>query len=170
VLSDRTLARLQLLRVLAAAAGVAAVAALVALLRAKEKTVVRLAERLQRAAAAHADWPFHAALALALTFFTAVHVVDLAGSWRGAEGAEYENIALSIAAGNGFSLNESDRWFWVDFVRDESEYDRTRYYPTAIEEPVYPFLLGYSLKIFGEAGAFVVLLLQLLAWAATCVL
>ncbi len=116
------------------------------------------------------DWLYRSILSVVLLIVGGIHYAGLLETWESARGAEYRDIAHSIAEGHGFSTNESNRWFWSDPARDASEYATDEYYPTAIEEPLYPLLLGTSYRWFGESGAFAVLLLQLLAWLATCAL
>lgn len=81
-------------------------------------------------------------------------------AWKPVIGYEYQWIADSLAGGHGYSLPASHRWYFLDFV---SEYPADEYYATALEEPIYPFLLGYSQKVFGEYGRLAVLLLHLVA-------
>jgi len=116
------------------------------------------------------DWLYRLILSVVLLICGGIYFAGLLESWESARGAEYWGIARSIAEGHGFSANELNRWFWYDFARDASEYATDEYYPTAISEPLYPLLLGTSYRWFGESGAFAVLLLQLLAWLATCAL
>ena len=89
--------------------------------------------------------------------------------WNDARGAEYVDIASSIVAGQGFSLHDKDRWFWIDFDPD-TEYDDGRFHPTALEEPVYPYILAGAISIFGDNGIFAVVVLQFIAWLVSALL
>lgn len=89
--------------------------------------------------------------------------------WNNASGAEYLDIATSIVAGHGFSMSEGDRWFWVDF-NPQTTYDDDNFFPTAIEEPIYPYLLAAALSIFGDQGVLAIAVLQLAAWIGSCLL
>lgn len=169
VLAVRTMRQIQWLRVSAAVFGIANLGVLAWLTRRRER-LEAVVSWGRRAIEHRPAWLPHMVLGTVLTFFTFIHVSEVLGGWRDVRGAEYYDIARSIAAGEGFSVNESDRWFWYDFERDESEYDVDSYHATAIEEPVYPMVLGHALLWLGEPAKAVVLMVQVLAWALTCLL
>jgi len=87
--------------------------------------------------------------------------------WKSAIGYEYYWIAESMAGGHGYSLPADHRWYYYDF---KSEYSDDQYYPTALEEPVYPFLLATAFKSFGEYGRLAVLLFNVAALYITSIL
>jgi 4-amino-4-deoxy-L-arabinose transferase-like glycosyltransferase len=80
--------------------------------------------------------------------------------WKNVTGAEYYNIAESLARGHGYSLPASGRWYFIDFI---SKYSDDEYYPTALEEPIYPSLLAFALKYLGNYGRLVILLFHMAA-------
>jgi Dolichyl-phosphate-mannose-protein mannosyltransferase len=86
--------------------------------------------------------------------------------WRSVVGYEYYWIAESLAGGHGYSLPANHRWYFYDF---KSEYPDDQYYPTALEEPVYPFLLFFAFKSLGEYGRLAMLLLNVVALFMTAV-
>jgi hypothetical protein len=75
-------------------------------------------------------------------------------AWQTTGGAEYLWIAESLAGGHGFSLPATHRWMFIDF---ESSYPAGEYFPTALEEPVYPTVLAVNLRFLGGYGKFVML-------------
>jgi 4-amino-4-deoxy-L-arabinose transferase-like glycosyltransferase len=125
--------------------------------------VLMLAVRLRQS-------PHQFALLLLLSVIFGNELAGAFGSWPTVRGAEYWNIAQSLADGHGFSANDSNRWYFYDFKKDDSEYATDVYHPTAIEEPIYPFLLGSLLRLLGDQGKFVMLVLQAFAHVVTCVL
>ena len=109
-------------------------------------------------------------LILTVGICIAINIKDRSiDEWNDARGAEYVDIATSIAAGHGFSYKEGDRWFWLDFS-PETEHDAETYYATAIEEPIYPYILAASIGFFGNKGVFALVVLQFLSWVAACLL
>jgi len=87
--------------------------------------------------------------------------------WKDVTGYEYYWIAESLTEGHGYSLAENHRWYFDDF---KTVYPPDRFHPTALEEPVYPFLLAFSFKHFGERGRLYVLLLNVVMLYLTAVL
>jgi len=170
ILSAAMIRMIQVFRILAGLVSILTLVALGVILKGGHAAAQRAANGLYSLLERRPEWLFRLTLLLVLAPIGAFHFMQLLDTWDTARGAEYEDIARSIAVGQGFSMNESDRWYWYDFSRDESEYSTDVYFPTAIEEPLYPLLLGTSFRLFGEVGAFPVLLLQLIAWLATCVL
>ena len=77
--------------------------------------------------------------------------------WKDHDGWEYLWVAQGISTGHGFSVNERRRWGFVDF-KDYTKYSEDKYFPTAIEEPVYPYLLALSYKLFGDYGKLTIFL------------
>lgn len=75
--------------------------------------------------------------------------------WKNTTGHEYYWIAQSIAKGEGFSFPANHRWLFVDF---QSKYSQDDYYPTAWEEPIYPYFVGIMIKNFGDYGKLFVLI------------
>jgi len=74
----------------------------------------------------------------------AIMIFDLAkvaADWREAIGNEYAWIAESITEGHGFSFRGNHRHLFNQ-ANSPNEADPSRYYPTAWEEPVSPYLLG----------------------------
>jgi hypothetical protein len=88
--------------------------------------------------------------------------------WSKVEGWEYHAIAKNVAEGRGFSLPNSERWMFSPQSVPEGAIDEA--FPTALEEPIYPLLLGGSLATWGEAGMIAMLVLQVVAHIAACVL
>lgn len=86
--------------------------------------------------------------------------------WEDASGAEYFWIARGIATGHGFSIDADHRWL---FMNPELTYPTDEYYPTAIEEPVYPHVMAFFLSTFGDYGELGILVFQVLALLATCI-
>jgi hypothetical protein len=90
----------------------------------------------------------------------------LSEKFKSVIGYEYYWIAESLAGGHGYSLPANHRWYFYDF---KSEYPDDLYYPTALEEPVYPFLLVFVFKVFGEYGRLAMLLFNVVALFMTAV-
>jgi 4-amino-4-deoxy-L-arabinose transferase-like glycosyltransferase len=84
----------------------------------------------------------------------------MSDKWKPVTGYEYYWIAESLASGHGYSLPANHRWYFDDF---KSVYPSDRYFPTALEEPVYPALLALAFKSLGEYGHLVVLLFNMAA-------
>jgi len=76
-------------------------------------------------------------------------LLDVSFSWEKASGYEYLWIAQTIEAGHGFSMDG--------------------HFPTAHEEPLYPFFMAFTTKIFGKYGRLVILILQVVALFITSV-
>lgn len=96
----------------------------------------------------------------------AIMIYDLAkvaGNWREADGYEYLWIAESIAQVHGFSFR-GDRRPLFSLTDPADETDPARFYPTAWEEPLYPYLLGAYLWAFGEHGRLLMLITNC-SWA-----
>jgi len=104
-----------------------------------------------------------------LSLVMLIQAVNLAKSdrWKSVIGYEYHWIAKSLASGHGYSLPANRRWYFVDF---KSEYPDDKYYPTALEEPFYPFLMAFALKYFGNYGGLAILLFQLTTLYLTAIL
>lgn len=104
-----------------------------------------------------------------LALVTLYRIVNLVSNdnWKRAKGAEYYWIAQSIAKDHGYSFSANHRWLFVDFI---SKYSTDKYYPTAWEEPIYPYMLGLCMKYFGEYGRLIILILQILALYITAML
>ena len=88
-------------------------------------------------------------------------------NWKSVIGYEYYWIAESMAGGHGYSLPANHRWYYYDF---KSEYPDDQFFPTALEEPVYPFLLAFAFKYLGEYGRLAVLLFNVAALYLTSIL
>jgi hypothetical protein len=102
------------------------------------------------------------ALALAVLAFDAARsLVD----WQASNGAENEAIARAIAAGHGFSI--PGRWRWMFEMREPAPGAEVEHHPTAWLEPLPAYLLAAGLRLFGEHGRLVMLLLQSAALALT---
>ena len=97
---------------------------------------------------------------LALILLNKAIKFSLSDKWEPVIGYEYFWIAESIAGGHGYSLPANHRWYYYDF---KSEYPADQYYPTALEEPVYPFLLAFAFKTLGEHGRLAILLFNVAA-------
>ena len=82
-------------------------------------------------------------------------------------GAEYLNIANSLAGGHGFSVLEANRWMWYDFVIPTEQLSQTTYYPTTMAEPIYPWLMSLAFQVFGESGKLVIVFAHIAAWFAS---
>lgn len=104
---------------------------------------------------------------LALVLLNKTINFALSEKWKSVIGYEYYWIAESLAGGHGYSIAADHRWYFVDF---QSEYPSDRYYPTALEEPVYPFLLAFAFKSFGEYGRLAILLFNVVALYLTALL
>lgn len=107
------------------------------------------------------------ALLLTLVVITVtVQAVHLPGQWETARGHEYERIATSLADGHGFSFPPTLRWLYQDGEPGDAEYGAT-----AWKEPIYPYFMATSFKLFGERyGRLAVVLTQLGFLIITCVL
>ncbi len=90
-------------------------------------------------------------------------LLDVSLSWKKASGFEYLWIAESIESGNGFSFS-----FPVGLDYTTPKVDE--YFPTAHEEPGYPFFMAFASKVFGEYGRQVILFLQVVALHLTSVI
>ena len=103
---------------------------------------------------------------LLLALFSINRAINLAAGdkWKSVIGYEYYWIAESLASGHGYSLAANHRWYFYDF---KSEYPGDEYYPTALEEPMYPALLALSFTSLGAYGKLFVLLLQVAALYVT---
>lgn len=97
---------------------------------------------------------------LALVLLNKTINFALGEKWKSVIGYEYYWIAESLAGGHGYSIAADHRWYFIDF---QSEYPKDQYYPTALEEPVYPFLLALAFKSFGEYGRLAILLFNVVA-------
>lgn len=86
--------------------------------------------------------------------------------WKSVIGYEYYWISEGMTGGHGYSLAANHRWYFYDF---KSEYPDNSYYPTALEEPVYPFLLFIAFKGLGEYGRLAILLLHIVALYMTAI-
>jgi len=104
---------------------------------------------------------------LALVSMSRAVNLALNDQWKRVIGYEYYWIAESLAGGHGYSLPANHRWYFYDF---KSEYPDDEYYPTAVEEPIYPFLLAFAFKYFGNYGRLTVLLLQIAALYLTAII
>ena len=100
---------------------------------------------------------------LIITGFRLSYVIR---NWQNAKGAEYFWIAQGIAAGQGFSIDADHRWF---FMNPELSYPTDEYFSTAIEEPIYPYIMAFALRTFGEHGKLAILVFQIIALLATCI-
>lgn len=101
-----------------------------------------------------------------LLVMTLQRLIDVVLNWQSAKGAEYFWIAQGIAAGHGFSIDADHRWF---FMNPGLSYPTDQYYPTAIEEPIYPHFMAFALRTFGEHGKLAILIFQVIALLATCI-
>ena len=104
---------------------------------------------------------------LALILLNKAIKFSFSDKWKSVIGYEYYWIAESMVGNHGYSLPANHRWYYYDF---KSEYRDDQYYPTALEEPVYPFLLATALKNLGEYGRLAVLLINVTALFLTSVL
>jgi hypothetical protein len=103
---------------------------------------------------------------LALFLMNKALHLSLSDKWKSVIGYEYYWIAESLAGGHGYSLPANHRWYFYDF---KSEYPDDQYYPTALEEPVYPFLLVFAFKSLGEYGRLAMLLFNVVTLFMTAV-
>ncbi len=90
-------------------------------------------------------------------------VLDVSFSWKEAEGYEYLWIAESIEAGHGFSFLSCRRWQFKPTPPCD------KYYPTAHEEPVYPYLMAFATKVLGKYSRLAILILQVFALFLTSI-
>ncbi len=126
------------------------------------------ASRIERAVEEIAIRPFKRPRIVIIVIFTLLALVllnktanfALSEKWKSVIGYEYYWIAESLAGGHGYSIAAGHRWYFVDF---QSEYPDDQYYPTALEEPVYPFLLAFAFKSLGEYGRLAILLFNVVA-------
>jgi len=131
----------------------------------------KVEETLEERAIAPATQPrrvviiLFAFLALALLNKTAQYT--LSGKWKQVVGYEYYWIAESLAEGQGYSLPADHRWYFYDF---KSSYPSDQYYPTALEEPLYPVVLGLAFRGLGIYGHLAVLYLNVIALYLTGIL
>jgi uncharacterized protein YjeT (DUF2065 family) len=107
------------------------------------------------------------ALVLALVSVTfAMQIFYVPGAWETARGHEYQRIATSLSAGEGFSFPPTLRWLYEDGTPGDDEYGTT-----AWKEPIYPTLIAASFSAFGPRyGRLAVVLVQLSFLVTTCVL
>jgi 4-amino-4-deoxy-L-arabinose transferase-like glycosyltransferase len=88
--------------------------------------------------------------------------------WSQADGYEYLWIAESLAQGEGFSFPADHRWLFTTTDRDRP--DMPDYAATAWKEPIYPYILGGAIWLFGpEGGKAVVVGIQVAALAITII-
>jgi hypothetical protein len=97
---------------------------------------------------------------LALVLLNKTISFALSEKWKSVIGYEYYWIAESLVGGHGYGIAAGHRWYFVDF---QSEYPDDQYFPTALEEPVYPFLLAFAFKSLGEYGHLAILLFNVVA-------
>ncbi len=84
-------------------------------------------------------------------------------SWQNAEGYEYEQIAIAISEGEGFSFPPQSRWLYLD---DEPAADE--YGATAWKEPVYPyFIAGWFETLGPRHGRIAIVVCQVIFLIAT---
>ncbi len=107
------------------------------------------------------------AVMLAATAITVVvQAIHLPDRWEEARGHEYERIATSLAAGEGFSFPPTLRWLVLPDEPQDAEYGAT-----AWKEPIYPSFMAAAFVLFGEhLGKLVIALVQLGFLLATCYL
>ena len=88
-------------------------------------------------------------------------MIDFSFNWKKAKGYEYSWIAKSIEQGHGFSFS---------YKKGLTEKDYNgKYFLTAHEEPIYPYFLAFTTKIFKEQGRLVTVLLQVMILFMTSV-
>ncbi len=80
--------------------------------------------------------------------------------WSPDIGNEYFWIAEGLKGGHGYSLAANHRWYFIDF---KSEYADNQFFPTALEEPVYPLLIAFALKNLGAYSLVAISLLQIVS-------
>lgn len=100
---------------------------------------------------------------LGIALILGVKFIPMLGRWSDVTGAEYLWIARALAQGHGFSFDGEHHWLF------EST-DPSQYYPTAWMDPVYPFLLAWCFRLFGEHGKLAMLLFHMLCYAGTLLL
>jgi 4-amino-4-deoxy-L-arabinose transferase-like glycosyltransferase len=101
-------------------------------------------------------------LFLVLTWF----LIDLKGTWRNAQGYEYEWVAQSLANGFGYSFDAQHRWLFPDLNASPDN----RYYPTAWVEPGYTLIMAGIFKLFGQEGRLVLIIIQTILWYITALI
>jgi len=101
-----------------------------------------------------------------LTISSGLWILDLSysGKWQNAKGYEYFWITQGILSGNGYSIASCRRWMFVDHV---SAYSCDEYFPTALEEPIYPAMMALSFKALGEYGKFAILIFHIISLLCT---
>ncbi|MFA9479694.1 glycosyltransferase family 39 protein [Phycisphaerales bacterium AB-hyl4] len=89
----------------------------------------------------------------------------LSGRWMYVRGYEVEWIARGLAGGHGFSFPGNHQWLFAHETGDPEQY-----FATAWQAPLYPAWVALWLRLLGEGGLLVVMVGQVLAVRATCVL
>jgi len=87
-----------------------------------------------------------------------------------ASGTEYLSVAKGIASGNGFSVPETARWMWFNFEGSQPSHAWTTFHPTAMAEPIIPYLLSLFIGPDGSKEFVIVVWLQVCAWLFSAVL
>ena len=107
------------------------------------------------------------ALVLALVAITVtVQSIHLPDRWETARGREYGRIATSLADGYGFSFPPVDRWLVL-----AGEPGGDMHGATAWKEPIYPYFMAASFKLFGPRyGRLAIVLFQIGFLLITCLL
>jgi hypothetical protein len=107
-----------------------------------------------------------AVAAVLLIVTVCMQLFYLPGAYETARGHEYQRIATSLAAGEGFSFPPGLRWLYLESEPEDAEYGAT-----AWKEPIYPAFIAVSLMAFGERyGRLMVVIAQLTFLVATCLL
>lgn len=108
-----------------------------------------------------------AALVAALVGITvAMHAGLGVEDWQDAQGHEYESIAQSILAGEGFDFPPGHRWLYLDDEPGQQEHGAT-----AWKEPLYPYFIAGWFKALGpRLGRIAIVLCQVGFLFATCLL
>lgn len=101
---------------------------------------------------------------------TLLNLFGLINNWKNVKGNEYYWIAESIEKGHGFSYAFCLRCVPIDNTSNIANQRNEKYYKTAHEEPVYPYLLGITFKVLGEYGHLVILVFQVLALFFTSII
>jgi 4-amino-4-deoxy-L-arabinose transferase-like glycosyltransferase len=90
-------------------------------------------------------------------------IIATTQKWNQAKGYEYEWIALSLASGNGYSFDENTAWL--------GPYESlSGYVSTAWSEPIPVVILAFFLKVFGQYGRLLLVMLNIAWLAGTCLL
>lgn len=122
----------------------------------KWSTLLRFIQRLSSPTVPHLGTLCVFLATLLMFVVPAVRKTDLTAPPEPGDGPDYDNIAVQLSKGNGFSFNWEDPDFRAPYelLNTDGRYDylldRQGAWVTALKPPLFPFLMGLSYKIFGR--------------------